>query len=105
MEVPYRPLGLLKQLLEEIGGEISYVYEDLIFLNHNVYLLQFGSGGNLLSFHANQEASAEDAQSAFETFSCAASGRGFVTTFEGSYTLTQEEGETINLHFHPRKAN
>lgn len=42
MGVPYRPLGLVKEALEQIGIEVSYAYEDLVFIQHNHFLLQFG---------------------------------------------------------------
>ena len=45
MALPYRPLGLVKQLLEEIGIEVTYAYEDLVFVQHNPILLQFGKVG------------------------------------------------------------
>ena len=47
MTLPYRPLGVVKQLLEEIGMEITYAYDDLIFIQHNPVLLQFGKVGEV----------------------------------------------------------
>ena len=35
-----RPLGIIKNLLEDIGLDITYAYEDLVFVAHNTFLLQ-----------------------------------------------------------------
>ena len=34
-ETTERPLGTVMQLLEELGHEVSYAYDDLVFVNHN----------------------------------------------------------------------
>lgn len=47
MGLPYRPLGMVKAMLETIGIEITYSYEDLIFIQHNHFLLQFGKSDEL----------------------------------------------------------
>ncbi len=36
-----RELGLVREVLTAAGMDISYAYEDLIFLEHNGFLLQF----------------------------------------------------------------
>jgi len=30
MNIPFRPLGPLMQLLEELGHEVTYAYDDLV---------------------------------------------------------------------------
>lgn len=36
-----KPLGRVKDIVEAAGMTISYVYEDLVFIDHNAFLLQF----------------------------------------------------------------
>jgi DNA-binding IclR family transcriptional regulator len=43
-EMTLKPLGQVKELVESLGMEISYAYEDLVFLQHNGFLLQFDDG-------------------------------------------------------------
>ena len=35
------------QLLEELGHEVTYAYDDLVFVNHNGFLLQFDNTGEV----------------------------------------------------------
>lgn len=36
-----KKLGVVKDIVESAGMEITHVYEDLVFLNHNALILQF----------------------------------------------------------------
>ena len=40
--IPYRPLGLVINLLEEAGLVYSYCYEDLVFVESSVVLFRMG---------------------------------------------------------------
>lgn len=98
---PYWPLGLVKTLLEGVGLEITYVYEDLIFLQHNPVLLQFGKVGEVLFFYRNIETSEEKATHLFQTLQTAASNQGFVLIDRGRYRLSEAKDQTLALEFLP----
>lgn len=51
-----KPLGKLKELVESVGMGISYAYEDLVFLDHNAFLLQFGDDGRTIFIHTSSKA-------------------------------------------------
>lgn len=36
-----RPLGIAKEIVETLRLEITYTYDDLVFVEHNAFLLQF----------------------------------------------------------------
>jgi hypothetical protein len=64
-----KPLGQVKELVESLGMEVSYAYEDLVFLQHNSFLLQFddGSGAGQVTddrqrmiVHTNSEADEQE---------------------------------------------
>lgn len=100
MALPYRPLGVVKQLLEEIGIEITYAYEDLVFIQHNPFLLQFGKVGEVLFFYANVEIEDSEADHLFSTVQAAAGNNGITTLIHrGRYRLSAEEGENLSLEF------
>lgn len=99
MVLAYRPLGVVKQLLEEIGLEITYVYEDLIFIQHNPVLLQFGKVGEILFFYANVETSEEEAGQFFTAIQAKAAGEGITLLHRGRYRLAETEGENLSLEF------
>ena len=99
MGLPYRPLGMVKAMLETIGIEITYSYEDLIFIQHNHFLLQFGKSGELLLFHTNVETSTEEAAKLFSSIQAVAAAAGFTLLLCGRYRLTPADGENLSLEF------
>ena len=42
MNIPFRPLIKVHELMYQIGYEPGYAYDDLVFSNDAVFLLQFG---------------------------------------------------------------
>lgn len=53
--VPFRPLGILKMVLENIGFEANHCYEDLVFIKHNAFLLRMEEKGEDISLLFNSE--------------------------------------------------
>lgn len=99
MSVPYRPLGTVKEMLEQIGMEVSYAYEDLVFLAHNRFLLQFGKVGEVVFFYANIETPVDEAGRLFGQVVSAAAQHGLAVLQRGGYRISAEEGERLNLEF------
>ena len=99
MSVQYRPLGMVKEMLELIGIEVTYAYEDLIFIHHNHFLLQFGKVGEILFYSANVATTEDEAQQLFTAVQTAASGKGITLLRRGPYQLTADADENMSLHF------
>nr|WP_321465251.1 hypothetical protein [uncultured Desulfobulbus sp.] len=99
MTLPYRPLGVVKQLLEEIGAEITYVYEDLVFIQHNPVLLQFGKVGEVLFFYVNVDTPEEAAGQMFTAIQEKAAAEGITLIHRGRYRLSEGEDENLSLEF------
>ena len=99
MALPYRPLGLVKQLLEEIGIEVTYAFEDLVFIQHNPALLQFGKVGEMLFFYTNEDTEAAEAAQLFTTIQAKATGHGITLVQRGRYRLSEADGENLSLEF------
>ena len=51
-----KPLGMVKTIVEAAGMGISYAYDDLVFLEHNSFLLQFTGNDHEITVHVNSEA-------------------------------------------------
>jgi hypothetical protein len=98
--VPYRPLGIVKGTLEPLGVEITYVYEDLIFIKHNHFLLQFGEVGEKIFFFRNCEIEIDKARGQFTILSTSLSGEGLELIYQGSYRLEEKDDGTMSLEFH-----
>ncbi len=96
---PEKPLGFIKQGLEELGCGLSYVYEDLIFPDHTAYLIQFGEENHEILLYMNAEV--ESREDLYETFSDVFAGRiGFSICYGGTFSLSQGEDENLNIEFH-----
>lgn len=97
MSVPYRPLGLVKEMLEQMGVEVSYAYDDLVFMEHNYFLLQFGEVGEALYFYANRETVDSDVQSSFTQIQAVARAQGIILQHRGSYRISAGDNENLAL--------
>jgi len=99
MALAYRPLGIVKQFLEEIGIEVTYAYDDLVFIQHNPVLLQFGEVGEELFFYINVETGEEEAGQIFAAIQAKAQSAGMSLIQRGKYRLSEGEGEDLSLEF------
>lgn len=99
MSLPFRPLGTVKEMLEQIGMDISYAYEDLIFLEHNHFLLQFGEEGAILFFYANVETPADASVRLFDQVRSAAVKEGLTLLHRGRYRVSMGKQECLTLEF------
>lgn len=96
-----KPLGKLKELVESAGMKISYAYEDLVFLDHNAFLLQFGNDGRTIFIHTNSEADTGETAEGVSRLKKAASAVTDIAFTDGVfYTLTQVEDYNISIKFH-----
>ena len=89
---------MVKDLMKMVGAEVSYVYEDLVFIKHNHFLLQFGKKGEELFFYSNTEMKKKEREGQFGTVFEEATEMGFKLIYGGQYVLKEEEGN-LNLEF------
>jgi len=101
MNFPPKPLGFVKQGLAEMGHELSYVYDDLMFPEHTAYLIQFGKENYELNIYFNTECPDDQRSELKEELTAAMAGSvGFSLSFPGRFTLTQKEGsEEMEIRF------
>ncbi len=88
-----RPLGIAKEIVEEIGHEAVYAYDDLLFIAHNAFLVQFDDGrkSNLKVFF-NVDCEPEAAGRLERALVEAAQARKFTVETAGKFELVQPEG-------------
>ncbi|MCF6188817.1 MAG: hypothetical protein L3J49_15235 [Desulfobulbaceae bacterium] len=95
-----RELGLVREVLTAAGMDISYAYEDLIFLEHNGFLLQFTEKQHELLLHKNSEADEHTLAGAIDLLQLKAAETGLTLTLGTKYRLRQVAGqEDIQLEF------
>jgi len=94
-----KPLGLVTEVVESAGMGISYAYEDLVFLEHNAFLLEFTAKDTELLIHINSEAEKSEIQDSIARLKEIAGAHGLTFTDGGLYALTQADDENIQIEF------
>ncbi len=94
-----KPLGTVKTIVEAAGMGISYVYDDLVFLEHNSFLLQFTDNDREVMIHVNSEAEEATVQSDIERLQQVALDHTMRFTRGTHYTLVPDEKDTIRIEF------
>ena len=94
-----KPLGIVKQIVEEAGMGISYAYEDLVFLEHNSFLLQFTDNDQDILVHVNNEADKETVAVDIARLQDIARSHEVHFITGDMYSLRQDDDENIRLEF------
>lgn len=94
-----KPLGVVKTIVEAAGMGISYAYDDLVFLEHNSFLLQFTDNDREVTVHVNSEADEATVHSDIERLQEVAGGHAMRFTRGGLYTLVPDGEDTIRIEF------
>ena len=99
MEHLLRPLGTIMQLLEELGHDVTYAYDDLVFVNGNDFLLQFENTGPTVNLFFNQSCLKADADNVEQSIIPAADRKGLSIVKKGNYCITGQADETMRIEF------
>ncbi|MFZ5776352.1 MAG: hypothetical protein ACOY3Z_12785 [Thermodesulfobacteriota bacterium] len=94
-----KPLGTVKTIVEAAGMGISYAYDDLVFLEHNSFLLQFTDNDREIRLHVNREADETAVHGDMERLREAARNHAMECIRGGHYILTQEGEDSIRIAF------
>ena len=94
-----KQLGVVKDIVESAGMGISYAYDDLVFIDHNAFLLQFTTQDNELLIHINNEADKSKVQATITRLKTEATAWKMIFRDGSNYTLSQSDHENINLEF------
>jgi hypothetical protein len=100
MDLPYRPLDAIRQAVNSTGREITYAYEDLVFLEHNVAILKMGEVGRQVSLYFNQDIEPKEEKAIMDTLPRAGAVKGLVITREGTYELKPKKNNELDIAFH-----
>ena len=92
-------LAAVRNIVESIGMEIGYVYEDLIFLDHNALILQFSTNEETVLIHENSEADRDSLQATIILLANAAEKFAMRFVTGKSFTLARAEDENLRLEF------
>ena len=94
-----KPLGVVKDIVESVGIGIAYAYDDLVFVDHNAFILQFSKQDNEMLWHVNVEADESKVEKSIGLLNIAASERGMAVKRGRYYSLAQADDENVRLEF------
>lgn len=94
-----KPLGIVKEIVESAGMGVSYAYDDLVFMEHNAFLLQFTDDEEELLLHVNKEADEAELKDAIARLKKVALSHSIVFKEGTIYTVSQADDETIRIEF------
>jgi hypothetical protein len=94
-----RKLGVVKDIVEAAGMGIAHVYEDLVFLNHTAFLIQFTEDSSRLLLRINREAEQGAVMDGAALLKQAAQEHGMQLVDSGGYALAQDGEESVRLEF------
>lgn len=100
METALRPLGTVMELIEKLGHEVTYAYEDLVFINHNDFLLQFSPEPHTLDLFFNTECAAEEVDTTVSKIIPEGSKMGLTIRRKGSYSMSEAPDNSLQIAFH-----
>lgn len=94
-----KPLGKITAILADLGLEVTYAYDDLVFIQHSAFLLQFTDDPATLNLFINTECNPEEANHLASDIILAFDAQNFNLTPVGRYTLAQTPDKTLRLEF------
>lgn len=102
MNLEYRPLGKLRDLVESIGFDISYAYDDLVFSDHSLFILRFDDEKpERLYLYFNKEAEEKVASKVSKSVVEAGMIGGFSIISSGQFEVCQaEDKEELAIKFY-----
>lgn len=103
MSIPTRPLGLLLNVLKQLEMEVSYTYDDLVFVEHNEILLRMENISEKVSFFFNKDLYNDKRHDIQEMLIDAGKREGLSISCKGEFSLEEIPGEKINIRFHDFK--
>ena len=98
--VPFRPLGILKNMMEILGFEVTHCYEDLVFIEHNAFLMRMEAKGEAVSLFFNTESDLNKRDEIEELLKSEGKTHNLIISRSGTYQITPNEADgTINIEF------
>ncbi len=80
--------------------EVTYVYEDLVFISHNAFLLRMGEKEPQVHLYFNEESQPDDRDIITKQLTELASPRGLQIIDSGSYVMkSRQADEQLDIHF------
>jgi hypothetical protein len=94
-----RPLGKITALLAGLSLEVNYAYDDLVFVQHSAFILQFTDDPAQLKLFITTECDPAEANHTASDMVLEFDKAGFTVLPVGRFFLTPNEDQTLNIEF------
>jgi hypothetical protein len=99
MPVPLKPLSRIQFLVEKLGLKITYAYDDLVFIEHNAFLIKMGDRGEDVFVYINVEADEKEYPAIIEKLIAEGANEELKVRCSGKFKLTDAGNEEISIEF------
>lgn len=100
----YRSIDNIKNVIESTGLSISYLYDDLIFVKHNAYILRFDDDRpNHFFLHFNVESDEKERPKVANYLQVMGKSHSTEITLSSNFHIVPDKDETFQIHFAERK--
>lgn len=86
------PLGMIMNMVEAMGLEVTYAYDDLVFVAHNAFLLQMTQTPREVNFYFNQQTDPNMRDTLARKLSDHGQEKGLLLINKGFFTLEAADG-------------
>lgn len=97
--IPIRPLVLVMEITDTVGLQVTYEYDNLVFVSHNVFIYRFTDTSGKVDIFFNVDCETQAEQKLFEKLSTAAKDKGITLLNCGHYKLSQADDENMSIEF------
>ena len=95
-----RELGLVREALTAAGMDISYAYDDLVFLEHNGFMLQFTDNPHELLIHVHNRADTNTINGAVAILRTKGADLNLIFIQGRSYRIHEADGNNIKIELY-----
>lgn len=100
MHISAGPMDLITDIIQQVGLDVAYEYDDLVFVSRNAFILKFTEKAHHIDLYFNEELKEQDAQALMAEISEAGGAYGLQIFYKGAFCFSQEKAEeTIRLEF------
>lgn len=101
MSIQFRPLGKVREMVQSIGFDVSYAYDDLVFSDHSLFVIQFDDKrSNVLKLYINVDCIMQESKRVEKLLGAEAQLAGLIIEKMGTFSLSQKEGtEELEVKF------
>jgi len=99
MAVPLRPLSRIQFVLERLGLTITYAYDDLIFVEHNAFMIKMGESGANVFVYVNVDADVKEYPPIIDKLVSDGKKEELIIKYSGKFKMVDAGNEQINIEF------